>query len=177
MSYKINPEDVPKLFARCLIKHGTVEGIKQAIEDMTRAGNDATVSEEFICMSELGEGDMRAENIAKGYEMALRVAQDDAKEGWSKDKKPSDIKDSKFSDSTIYDINFLKISNILKLSAYWMVIIIIFHFAEDIMDIDEQLLSVGLKSLGWIWAVTLLSSVMLVYLKGRTSRCTQSHTR
>lgn len=71
MSYRISKEALVPLLCRCLIRHGTLQAIKDYPSKVSENGGDATVCDEFIVMNEIGRYDDCEELIRESYEKVI----------------------------------------------------------------------------------------------------------
>ena len=74
MSYRISPDAVVPLLARCLVTHGSMEAIQNYITEYSQKGlGDATVIPEFIATYEISKVRDSATLIAQAQTMADEV--------------------------------------------------------------------------------------------------------
>jgi len=74
MAYSVSESDLVPMLAKCLLRHGTLEAVKNYPQQVSSQGGDATVCAEFIAMREISMTSNPQELISAAYEKAIKAA-------------------------------------------------------------------------------------------------------
>jgi hypothetical protein len=155
MSYSIDKSALVPLLAKCLLRHGSVEAMQEYMDNVSKKGGDATITDEFIATYEIGKYEERKEMTLAAYQKAMKaacMALNEADDRLREQRKLIPIPhENKV-------IEWLKNKKVLA-SIAWVVFIAITVWLDEEVRISEILLSTMVVAATFILSLVLMGKI------------------
>jgi hypothetical protein len=155
MSYSIDKSALVPLLAKCLLRHGSVEAMQEYMDNVSKKGGDATVTEEFIATYEIGKYEEREKMTLAAYKKAIKaacMALDEADEKLSAQEKIIlTQRENKV-------VEWLKNKRVLA-SIAWVVFIAITVWLDEEVGTSSLLLSTMVVAATFILSLVLMGKI------------------